>query len=548
MKRFATSLAAVLLLGLAGTGTALADGGRHAALPRTSERAVVVDDAYAASEEAASTESASPVPRTEDVPANAAVPEAPDAPAAQTVSAEPDAPPAPADVPSAPQPAPAVDAGPAEPVEGTADLAVVPESGAETPPAADPAIASVDEPPVQGPSRRTKPKSRGERSCAHGISRRRHTPPASGKTHRRDRSLHAVPVIAVPPATPTPAAGAGRAQPTTAATPSRSAARRPHRATERARAPSLTVSGRAGRTDVTAAGIALPSVTSGRGASTPIALALLLLGLGVALGVAAAHGTAVERLAARAIVTLRSLWILPLALGLGLLADRVTPGEALMGVAACNGIVRMLLATDRRAVASLFRHIEAGTRGFRVLETPITEEPSPDAVGAAHVAVIDAGSDHETALEASRRLKEIRPALPLIGLVCCRHSVNPYYVRALASAGVDSVVDLHGPPEETVRLIRAAAGGEVVLSFAFRRSPAELNDHELELLQLLSLGLNDQELGRRLCLSPHTVKHRLEELRRRLGLRNRIALAAWAGRYGVSCAGARPATGEVAQA
>jgi len=42
------------------------------------------------------------------------------------------------------------------------------------------------------------------------------------------------------------------------------------------------------------------------------------------------------------------------------------------------------------------------------------------------------------------------------------------------------------------------------------------------------LGLTDGEIGRQLYLSPHTVKHRIERLRRRAQARNRVQLAAWA--------------------
>jgi DNA-binding NarL/FixJ family response regulator len=55
----------------------------------------------------------------------------------------------------------------------------------------------------------------------------------------------------------------------------------------------------------------------------------------------------------------------------------------------------------------------------------------------------------------------------------------------------------------------------------------------VELLQLVARGLPDHEIGRRLHMSPHTVKHHIEDLRDGLGARNRIELAAWAGRNGL---------------
>jgi DNA-binding NarL/FixJ family response regulator len=46
----------------------------------------------------------------------------------------------------------------------------------------------------------------------------------------------------------------------------------------------------------------------------------------------------------------------------------------------------------------------------------------------------------------------------------------------------------------------------------------------------VALGLTDHEIGRRLSLSHHTVKHRIDRLRRRVHAKNRVQLAAWAGR------------------
>ena len=48
----------------------------------------------------------------------------------------------------------------------------------------------------------------------------------------------------------------------------------------------------------------------------------------------------------------------------------------------------------------------------------------------------------------------------------------------------------------------------------------------------LSGLLSDHEIGASLHLSPHTVKHHVDTLRAEVGARNRIELAAWAGKNG----------------
>jgi DNA-binding NarL/FixJ family response regulator len=68
-----------------------------------------------------------------------------------------------------------------------------------------------------------------------------------------------------------------------------------------------------------------------------------------------------------------------------------------------------------------------------------------------------------------------------------------------------------------------------------RRGPAgqAYVQRALEVIALVAHGLSDREIGARLHLSRHTVHHKIERLRDDLGLKNRIELAAWAGRHGL---------------
>ncbi len=56
---------------------------------------------------------------------------------------------------------------------------------------------------------------------------------------------------------------------------------------------------------------------------------------------------------------------------------------------------------------------------------------------------------------------------------------------------------------------------------------------QLELITLVAHGLSDREIGERLHLSRHTVHHWIERLRDELNLKNRVELAAWAGKHGL---------------
>jgi LuxR family maltose regulon positive regulatory protein len=56
-----------------------------------------------------------------------------------------------------------------------------------------------------------------------------------------------------------------------------------------------------------------------------------------------------------------------------------------------------------------------------------------------------------------------------------------------------------------------------------------LSGREVALLTLVARGLSNHEIGGVLHLSAHTIKHGVERLSQKIGVRNRVELAAWAG-------------------
>jgi DNA-binding NarL/FixJ family response regulator len=189
--------------------------------------------------------------------------------------------------------------------------------------------------------------------------------------------------------------------------------------------------------------------------------------------------------------------------------------------------LRVALATSRPAVHAFL----AGLPG-------VVLEPAEQA----RVGVVDVVGGSAAAVGRCRELRADSPELPLVAILCCPRALSPWQLQTLLGEGVGSVLDLQLGPGETLRALeRAASGGSVLdlqlwseqrslLRELFERRPANATD--LRVLELVSLGLPDHEIGRRLHLSPHTVKHHVESLRGKLGVRNRIELAAWAGRHG----------------
>lgn len=203
--------------------------------------------------------------------------------------------------------------------------------------------------------------------------------------------------------------------------------------------------------------------------------------------------------------------------------------------------LRLLLATARPAVRAFFETLD-----FHVGTIAVGAEAvrgNPEQVDRANVAAVDVALDPSAAVELAAELRAQREELPIVAVVCCPGALTPETLRALVGVGVRSVVDLRARSEDARRAVLAAAAGDTVLHLQVGRGGGDLlreafahrpdrRETQLRLLELVALGLPDHEIGRRLHLSPHTVKHQIEALRTELRVRNRTELAAWAGRNG----------------
>jgi DNA-binding NarL/FixJ family response regulator len=164
---------------------------------------------------------------------------------------------------------------------------------------------------------------------------------------------------------------------------------------------------------------------------------------------------------------------------------------------------------------------------------------------AAAVAVVDAAAEPAEAVAVCREMHLHRKDLPILALFCCSFSATAGHLRPLLAEGLAGLLDLHLSGEETLRALTTVARGQGVFHLQFgessgsalsellnRNSADELSEFDVALLRLLASGQTDQEIGRNMYLSPHTVKHRIERLRRLAQARNRVQLAAWAARQG----------------
>jgi DNA-binding NarL/FixJ family response regulator len=217
----------------------------------------------------------------------------------------------------------------------------------------------------------------------------------------------------------------------------------------------------------------------------------------------------------------------------------------------------LLLASTRWGVHAFFAGLRAyGLPGIVVGPIPESiDDLSEEALTQAAAAAIDLAPNPLAGVALCRALHERRPSLPIVALLCCPEAVNPWHLRELMRDGA-SVLDLQATPEEAVRALESMSRGSSVLHLHLRRGQRALlrdilsgrettSATKIRVLELVSFGLPDHEIGARLHLSPHTVKHHIEALRDEVGARNRIELAAWAGQNGFYSPGSSQAPDSV---
>lgn len=207
--------------------------------------------------------------------------------------------------------------------------------------------------------------------------------------------------------------------------------------------------------------------------------------------------------------------------------------------------IRVLVADDQPAVRRGFRTIldaqpdleVVGEAADGVAALALARELQPDVV------VADVRMPRMDGLELTRRLAGPQAAAPLRVIVVTTYDLDEY-VHAALRAGACGFLLKHAGPALLAEGVRAAAAGDALISPSvtvrllrhLTPSPARtavpgeqpLSDRELEIVKLVAQGRSNPEIAAELFISSGTAKTHVANVQRKLGVRNRVGIAAWA--------------------
>jgi DNA-binding NarL/FixJ family response regulator len=204
--------------------------------------------------------------------------------------------------------------------------------------------------------------------------------------------------------------------------------------------------------------------------------------------------------------------------------------------------IRIVIAEDQAIVRAGFRALldaepdmtvvgEAAT-GSEAIELAVSEHPD--------VVLMDIRMPELDGLEATRQIAGNTDLQGVRILVLTTFELDEYVFAALRG-GASGFLLKGGEPSELINAVRVVAAGDAVLApavtsrlitayIAQPESPISsteleaLTPRELEVLDLVAQGKNNQEIADLLYLSPLTAKTHVSRILAKLGLRDRVQL------------------------
>lgn len=206
-------------------------------------------------------------------------------------------------------------------------------------------------------------------------------------------------------------------------------------------------------------------------------------------------------------------------------------------------MIRVLVADDEPLIAAGIRTVLESAADIEVVAQAENGRAAVDeAIGhRPDVALIDINMPVLDGLSAIEELRRQAPALRTV--VLTSFGAEPNVLRALQNGAAGFVLK-NCTPDELIRAVRAAYGGDAYLSPAVtrmvlgmvtpvaarrRQEAAErlraLTPRESEVLRLVAEGMSNAEIGRRLHMSETTIKTYVSRILAKLDCSNRVQAA-----------------------
>lgn len=207
--------------------------------------------------------------------------------------------------------------------------------------------------------------------------------------------------------------------------------------------------------------------------------------------------------------------------------------------------MRILIADDQTMVRSGLRLILEDQPDITVVAEAAD---GAEAVAVARrlrpdVCLIDIRMPRLDGIEVTRALAGPDVTDPLRVVIVTTFDLDEYVYGALRAGAVGFILKDAGPAL-LIEAVRAASTGDALISpsitvrllkhLAPTKTPTvassavRLSERETEVVQAIAKGHTNQEIATELFISVSTVKGHLASVQTKLGLRNRVEIAAWA--------------------
>jgi DNA-binding NarL/FixJ family response regulator len=215
------------------------------------------------------------------------------------------------------------------------------------------------------------------------------------------------------------------------------------------------------------------------------------------------------------------------------------------------GQISLLICDDHKILTDALAMVVERDSSLRMVSRPVhTPEEAVEICAEHHpdVVLMDiVFKGPMDGIEATRRIKEAYPATKVV--IMTAHDDERLLVEAV-EAGASGFLGKDEAANEVLAAAKAAAEGEVLIDpstltrilhqVAKEREARrdafalfdELTEREREVLQLLSGGMRNDDIARKLFISPQTVQTHVRNLLAKLGVHSKLEAVAFAVRHG----------------